>query len=606
MAKAVHASDKDRRSELINATIETIADFGLSDLTLAKVASHAGLSPGIVNFYFDSKKQLLIDTLSFLEDEFNEVLSEHILNCRSARDRLKAIVCANFDKRVFSKKKIAVWYAFWGESQARQDYRAVCGRSDDATGRTIRDLYAEILSSDHSDIEPSARGLEGVMEGLWQESLYGPGEPNPDTAISLCDQYLNMTLDGAGDVPHPETVDDSETVDLLAPWTYRSEELLELEIERLFRPSWMLAGHISDVPLPGSYITLDAIGERALVVRGDDSTLRAFHNVCRHRGARIVEGTGRCGSQGLMCPFHGWRYRLDGSLQFVPGKSQGFDSVDENAYGLVPLDLEVWNGFIFVRFASGGPSVAQEMQPVESLVAPYRLEQLQPQKELYCDSNSSLETYPYNWKLFVDVDNEGYHVPVGHPSLQQLYGNGYRDTEIGGVPVSYGPFNDKQANLWSVRNYRKLLPEFDHLSSEQRNLWLYVAMFPNTVFGLYPDMMETYQVLPISARECQVSSKIYALPDDRRQVHAARYLNRRINRETEREDRSFMKWLQQGLSSSAYPKWTLSEVAETGVAAYHRKFQQALPVAKLASEPAAGNVARLNETLTGSGPGESE
>ena len=599
MPKAAHAKEKNRRPELIDAAINSIAEYGLSDVTVAKVAKQAGMSPGIVNFYFRTKQRLLLDTLEHLEREFNTVLESHLVKCATPAEKLTAIICANFDAQVFNKQKIAVWYAFWGESQAREDYRAICGRSDEAIGQTIRDLYAELLPAESPDIESSARGLEGVIEGIWQRALYENSGLSADDAIATCKQYLNMTLRNANELIPMPPAHRADTADLLAPWTYQNGELLELEIKHLFRPSWMLAGHISDLPESGSYLTVDAIGERALVIRDEQGTLRAFHNVCRHRGARIVEGAGRCSKQGLMCQFHGWRYALDGRLQFIPGKSQGFSKVDEAAKGLVPLDLEVWHGFIFIRFESQGQSLAEQMQPVEALLANQRLDELIPYVESRNSTHHSRDTHPCNWKLFVDVDNEGYHVPIGHPSLQQLYGNGYSDTEIEGIPVSYGPFNEMDAKLWSVRNYLKLLPKFEHLSEQEQNRWLYVGLFPNTVFGLYPDSMETYQVFPTSVNECQVVSRTYALPDHRREVQAVRYLNRRINSETEFEDRSFMKWLQQGMSSSVYPEWTLSETAETGVAAYHKKVQAALPVSLLAHAPPSGTVAQVNESLSG-------
>jgi phenylpropionate dioxygenase-like ring-hydroxylating dioxygenase large terminal subunit len=93
----------------------------------------------------------------------------------------------------------------------------------------------------------------------------------------------------------------------LAPWTYFSEELFETEKEELFRKHWQLACHISDVPDPGDWYSFDIVGERAIVVRGKDNVVRAFHNVCRHRGSRVVAGErGTCKSA-IVCPFHGCR-----------------------------------------------------------------------------------------------------------------------------------------------------------------------------------------------------------------------------------------------------------------------------------------------------------
>ena len=581
-----------RRLQLINATIESISEHGLSEITLAKVASRAGLSPGIVNFYFKSKQQLLLNTLEHLDQEFTAVIDDYLAKSHSPKNKLHAIIQANFDERLFTSSKVAVWYAFSSESLARKDYQKVCSRSDTAMHKCIRDLYSELLSPTDPKVEPLARGLEGVIEGFWQQSLYDKNSVNRDDAIATCKQYLQFTLGDTNDASELNVETNLETVELLAPWTYQNEELYQLEVDQLFRKSWILVAHVCDLPEAGSYITLDAVGERALVIRGNDGEIRAFHNVCRHRGARIVEGEGRC-LRALICPFHGWRYSLEGAVKFIPGKNEGFSKLKESDYGLVPLDLEIWNGFIFIRFQETVKSVADELHPVIDQIKHYQLEELKP----YQPSTNTV--LPYNWKVYMDVDNEGYHVPIGHPALQQLYGHAYIDTAIERLGVSYGPFNEKHGNRWSVYNYRKFLPQFDHLPDDYQELWMYVAMFPNTVFALYPDMMETYQVFPTGVNECVAISRTYALEDPRREVAAARYLNQRINNETANEDQAYMLWLQQGMKSSAYPKWTLSETAETGVAAYHYLFQEIFPVAKLANEPQAGTVAKVNASLSG-------
>src|SRR5690606_26462242 len=138
---------------------------------------------------------------------------------------------------------------------------------------------------------------------------------------------------------------------------------------------WLLAGHLSELPEAGDYVTLEAAGERALVIRAADGSLRAFHNVCRHRGSRVVSGESGSCRRSIVCPFHGWTYNLDGSLKNVPA-ADTFAGLDKSRHGLVPLELEVWHGFVFVRFAAGGPSLADEMAPVEHMVAPYRLEDM--------------------------------------------------------------------------------------------------------------------------------------------------------------------------------------------------------------------------------------
>lgn len=349
-------------------------------------------------------------------------------------------------------------------------------------------------------------------------------------------------------------------------------------------------GHQCDLKNGGDYLTFQAFNERILVIRDHANHINAFHNVCKHRGGRVVEQqTGNC-RYAITCPFHGWTYGLDGSLQGVPASST-FKSLDMSSIGLSSVDCELWMGFIFVRLDSGGESLAEQMKPIEHEVLPYKLD------ELDALAPESDELRPYNWKVIHDIDNEGYHVPIGHPSLQQLYGRHYVDTVEHGFAVSRGRFNETIGSNWSVKNYRKLLPEFEHLPIERHALWLYVGLFPNLVFALYPDMLEVYMTIPVSVDETRYISRTFALPDTRREVRAARYLNMRINNETCDEDEKYVGWLQEGMKSSAWEPPRLSDELERGVRDFHKAIQRHIPISRFASAPKSREMANLNAEL---------
>ena len=123
----------------------------------------------------------------------------------------------------------------------------------------------------------------------------------------------------------------------LPGWTYHSEALLELEKEQIFRTHWQIACHVSDVPEPGDFQTFDLCGERAIIVRGREGDLKAFHNTCRHRGSRLVaKDSGNCPSA-LICPFHGWVYNLDGTLR-RPARPDTYPPLDKNEFALKPIE----------------------------------------------------------------------------------------------------------------------------------------------------------------------------------------------------------------------------------------------------------------------------
>lgn len=377
----------------------------------------------------------------------------------------------------------------------------------------------------------------------------------------------------------------------LPAWTYTNSELFELEKTLLFRQHWQIAGHVSDIPESGDYLCFDIVGERALIVRGKDGQIRGFHNVCRHRGSRVVatdEGTCKTA---LVCPFHGWSFNLDGTLRSVPAK-RTLPELDPVEHGLVAVETEVWMGFIFVRFQTGPqPSVAELMAPTADEIALYRPAEMVRGGGIYTTS------IPVNWKAVRDVDNEGYHVPIAHPALQDLYGEHYYDEQLANhISRSFGPFNDNASRLWSVRSYRKILPKVEHLPDTHQNAWLYVGLFPNAVMSFYPDSIGFYQEVPVSPTETIQRSADYGHAGACRQMKAAHYLNNRINRDTADEDIQLTIWSCEAAQSSGYQGIILSDL-EFGVRAHHDGLRELMPVLSQDAEPEAGTLAAVNASM---------
>ena len=162
----------------------------------------------------------------------------------------------------------------------------------------------------------------------------------------------------------------------LPAWIYRDPEFFERERQAIFRQSWQLVCHLNDVPRPGDFYTFEFLGESLVVVRTDEG-VRAFHNVCRHRAARLLDGErGSCGRR-ITCPYHAWTYALDGRLVGVPQRD-AFRGLDVLRHGLATVEHEVFMGFIFVRLAPGLPGVRAMAAPYATEMAAYRLEELVP------------------------------------------------------------------------------------------------------------------------------------------------------------------------------------------------------------------------------------
>ena len=387
----------------------------------------------------------------------------------------------------------------------------------------------------------------------------------------------------------------SETIDWdrkgLPAWSFFNKELLEMEKDLLFRRHWQFVCHVNQVPNSGDFVTIDFVGERALILRGSDGEVRAFHNLCRHRGSRVVaEESGTCRSA-IICPFHGWAYNLDGTLRGA-AQPKTLPDLDPVEFGLKPLELEIWQGFVFVKFKSGPqPSVAETMAQYMPELAQYALETLVP-----VDGSEWSETISANWKCVRDVDNEGYHVPLAHPGLHDLFGSNYYDEPFeNGTSRSWGGFRDGDMRLWSVRNYRKILQAPDRLDDDHKTAWLYLGVFPNLVFGFYPDSVIIYHEFPIENGKTVQRGLTYRYPDEDRRMRLARYLSMRIDRTTSKEDEQLIEWTWEAAFSSGYDGIILSDL-EYGVRTYHDALRRHFPVLD-EPEPKEGELAKVNSDL---------
>ncbi|MBL0371664.1 TetR family transcriptional regulator C-terminal domain-containing protein [Rhizobium sp. KVB221] len=176
--KSRKASKETRQQQLIEATIDSLAKRGYSDTTLANVADGAKLSRGIVNFHFESKEKLLVATLQYMADEYASHWNAALAKAQpSAAGRMWALVNADFDRKICTKRKLAAWCAFWGEAKSRPTYQALCGATDLNYQNAFVDLCAELKAEGGYDYapEPMALGICSMLEGLWFRLMMNDG-----------------------------------------------------------------------------------------------------------------------------------------------------------------------------------------------------------------------------------------------------------------------------------------------------------------------------------------------------------------------------------------------------------------------------------------------
>jgi TetR/AcrR family transcriptional repressor of bet genes len=189
-----------RHQQLIDATIESIAKRGFSGTTLSTVTAGADLSHGVANFYFESKEALYLSTLGYLADEHYELWLGAMRAAGGApADQLRAIVTADFNPKVCSRKKLAVWFAFWGQVQYRPNYLDVHGKHDHERYVEMRRLCAEIIEEgDYQGLDPTteAHGIEAIIDGYWLNLLLYPKELSRKEALGSVLTHLARTFPG--------------------------------------------------------------------------------------------------------------------------------------------------------------------------------------------------------------------------------------------------------------------------------------------------------------------------------------------------------------------------------------------------------------------------
>lgn len=377
----------------------------------------------------------------------------------------------------------------------------------------------------------------------------------------------------------PDMRNDSQNGWSLPAWTYFDPEFAALENDRIFRPGWQVVCHVSDVPNTGDWHSLDYIGESVIVVRGVDGQLRAFTNVCRHRGSRLVDGSSGCAKK-LVCPYHAWTYDLDGRLTGVPD-SASYPTLDKAKAGLVAVEMELWRGFVFVRLETGGPSVANMMAPYEAQIAPYRFDELQALGRV------TMREREVNWKNVGDNYSDGLHIAVAHPGLTRLFGKSYGVEAEPHVDRMWGDLVERPSPTWSERLYQKLLPPVPHLPEANQRRWLYFKLWPSVAFDIYPDQVDFMQWLPTGPTSCVIREISYVLPDSRPEMRAARYLNWRINRQVNAEDTVLITRVQQGMASRSFSMGPLSD-KEVCLKGFCARVRELIPEAKLEHRPKPG------------------
>ena len=234
---------------------------------------------------------------------------------------------------------------------------------------------------------------------------------------------------------------------------YTDPEILAREHERIFYRCWNFAGHRSQFRKPGAFVTCTVGDESIIIIRDQDGRLKAFYNVCRHRGHWLLEGSGHVDV--ITCPYHAWTYNTDGTLRFAR-KSTDVPGFDSGKFCLNPVRVEMFCGFVFVNLDPDAAALSEQMPGLEQEMCDY-----EPAIDELTLVHRKAFVIESNWKNLVDNYNENYHTPVIHPVLASNLDESYRVVAHGKYlshssaarPGLAGGFEIDRANYPQHRNW---------------------------------------------------------------------------------------------------------------------------------------------------------
>ncbi len=344
---------------------------------------------------------------------------------------------------------------------------------------------------------------------------------------------------------------------------YTDIGVLALEQERIFRRTWQVVAHESDLPNPGSRLVGKLGTTEVAVVRTETGEIRAHVNTCRHRGTRLVAEPGE--EKALRCPYHGWTYHLDGKLVGAP-EGRSIPCLDKAKLGLFPARVEVISGLVFANLDLDAEPLAPQLEDIRPLLDRYLSGPLEQFSDYRLHRDDPKGEQAANWKVVVDNYLEGYHVPVAHPGLMRLL-----DYKKYGVTTSHAyalyeaPLRDKPSDNWSERMYQRLVRPMPGLLPEDERVFRYIAIYPNTMIDLYPDHVLIWKMNPAGVDRTGVPGAYLRRTDGDARTRAAQWLNLRISQVTTHEDEDLVARMQRGLGNGDFAPGPLSR-REAGVA----------------------------------------
>ncbi len=360
---------------------------------------------------------------------------------------------------------------------------------------------------------------------------------------------------------------------------YTSKDYTLIERKKLFEDKWIVVGVASSIPEIGDVKPIDILGMPILILRNKQNEVKVFHNVCSHRGVKLVSKSGKINSL-IRCPYHSWSYSLDGELIATPHiggmNKHSVEGFDKSKSNLKEIRSYIWLDLIMININQNEMSFEEYIKPLSD-----RWEKFWPIKDRELIHHSNDFGYfklnaKCNWKFAIENYCESYHLPWVHPGL-----NSYSKIEdhyhIQGLPnrfagqgtVVYNPqFKEKEK-----------LPSFPNWPKDKENIAEYVALFPNVMLGIHKDHYYAYWIEPINHEFTLEHMELYYVGEQAAQANKFKSLRKQNHKQWEdiqREDVDIIQGMQTGRNSPSYNGGNFSPVMDNPTHHFHKWVAQNL------------------------------
>lgn len=344
----------------------------------------------------------------------------------------------------------------------------------------------------------------------------------------------------------------------LPPEAYYDQAWLEKEKQKLFGGSWLYAGLETELPDPGSYKTVTAGFSELIVVRDKQGNLNALHNMCRHRGAQLVQGEGNC--KLLVCPYHRWTYELDGKMRAAP-KAKEFDDLDRENLGLHVASVSTWMGLIFVHPDENPPMTLDAwLGGVKEELGIFDVPKLQLLK-----SDSMI--FEANWKLYLENHIDWLHLWYVHPETLEALTHNYDDVKAHERHwVSYDPVKDENREEFRASNP---LPDIPHVIDQADRYSETGAhfIFPNLPIFTGSSFFAITELVPLSPEKTRMNIDVLGLPGG--DVDGFLTL---FNAITKGEDAAIIEVIQKNMRSERFSVGPIAHTYEKAISDFHDNY----------------------------------